>query len=201
MNAVRRALLAICFPLLIAPLATAQPQGVAAPLRRALTAPVELGDGGLLRLWPAAAAPSGDGGAGLGIALPSLQPGGLLGVVEVGDGWRDYKGQGVAAGVYTLRYLVEPEDGYHLGVSLYRDFALLVPAAEDAEPTPWAEEELITAAAGSAGGNHPAVLALWPADGRAPGERFDNDMGQPTLAVAVGELTVGVVLEGTGEVE
>lgn len=203
MTVTRTALLA-CLPalLLLAPLAGAQPPDeLAAPVRRALAAAVELDGGALVRLWPAAEAPTGDAASGLGIAFPNLTTGGLLGAVEVEGGWEDYKAQGISAGVYTLRYAVEPEDGYHLGVSLYRDFALLVPAADDPAPAPWDEAELIAAATGAAGTNHPAVLALWPADGREPGERFDNDLGQPTVAVAVGEETVGVVLEGTGEVE
>lgn len=203
MTVTRKALLLCLLPLLVlAPPAAAQPPDeLAAPVRGNLADAVELGETGLVRLWPAVEVPGGAGGAGLGVAFSSLVPGSFLGVVQVGEGWSDYKGQGIAPGLYVLRYAVEPEDGYHLGVSLYRDFALLVPAAEGGGKEPWDEERLIAAAAGAAGGNHPAVLALWPADGREPGERFDNDMGQPTVAMAVGEVTVGVVLEGTGEVE
>jgi hypothetical protein len=154
-----------------------------------------------LTVWPVRHLATGDdGAAGLGVAFPSLPPGDLLGVLELATSWTDYKGQEIPPGVYTLRYQVEPEDGYHLGVSLYRDFALLMPAAEDSDPAPRGVEELIAAAAGAAGTKHPAVLAMWPVFEGEPGDLVDNDLGQPTLVLELAGTRVGLVLEGTGEV-
>lgn len=51
----------------------------------------------------------------------------------------------------------------------------------------------------------PAVTAadhgwtVWPVREAPVGEGVDNDLGQPTLVVAVGGVVVGVVVEGTGE--
>lgn len=140
--------------------------------------------------------------AGLGIALPDVAPGALLGALSLAGEWTDYRGQRIAAGTYLLRYAVEPEDGYHVGLTFYRDFALLLPA--DAGPVPAVADDaeaLIGAARQASGGHHPAVLALWPAGDAAAGELFDNDLGQPTLAVAVGTEVLGLVLAGTGEIE
>ena len=43
----------------------------------------------------------------------------------------DYRDQPIAKGVYTMRYGLQPVNGDHLGVSTYRDYSLLLPAAKD----------------------------------------------------------------------
>jgi len=37
-------------------------------------------------------------------------------------------------GVYTFRYSIQPVDGAHVGVAPQRDFVLLTPIADDADP-------------------------------------------------------------------
>ena len=61
--------------------------------------------------------------------------GSLVGVIHYPEATKDYRGQGIKAGFYTLRYELIPQDGNHMGVSQYRDFLLLVPAAKDADPS------------------------------------------------------------------
>ena len=46
----------------------------------------------------------------------------------------DYRDQPIAKGVYTMRYGLQPVNGDHLGVSIYRDYSLLLPAAKDQTP-------------------------------------------------------------------
>lgn len=176
------------------------PDALAEPVREALAPAVTAADHGWT-VWPVREPPLADAPAGgLGVAFPDLVPGGLLGAVEIAAPWTDYRGRGVEPGVYTLRYGVLPEDGYHLGVSLYRDFAYLLPAADDRTPAPRDEADAIEASRAAAGGGHPAVAALWPVEeGAAAGEVVGNDLGQPTLVVAVGGVVVGVVVEGSGE--
>ena len=58
-----------------------------------------------------------------------------MGVIHFPAAAKDYRGQGVKAGYYTLRYELVPQDGNHMGVSQYRDFLLLVPAAKDTDGT------------------------------------------------------------------
>jgi len=58
----------------------------------------------------------------------------LVGVLRFPKTGNDFRGQPIAAGFYTLRYALIPNDGNHLGVSPNRDFLLLVPAASDADP-------------------------------------------------------------------
>jgi len=155
-----------------------------------------------LEVWAARELTLRDGAAaGLGVAFPRIAPGALLAVVSFDAPWTDYRGQRVAPGRYLLRYAVQPEDGYHVGLTFYRDFALLLPPGEAPVAPVVGDEAALVEASRPASGHHPAVLALWPADGRAPDERFDNDLGQPVLVLAVGEERVGLVLAGTGEIE
>ncbi|HEX8203220.1 MAG TPA: hypothetical protein VF590_22275, partial [Isosphaeraceae bacterium] len=71
---------------------------------------------------PASGAPAGAKGA---VLFPVLAEGELLGALRFpGDGF-DYRDQPIAGGVYTMRYGLEPINGDHLGVSPFRDFALL----------------------------------------------------------------------------
>ena len=60
--------------------------------------------------------------------------GSLVGVIHYPEATKDYRGQSIKAGYYTLRYELIPQDGNHMGVSQYRDFLLLVPAAKDTDP-------------------------------------------------------------------
>lgn len=60
-----------------------------------------------------------------------IAQGSLVGVIHFPAAAKDFRGQAIKAGFYTLRYELVPEDGNHMGVSQYRDFLLLVPAAND----------------------------------------------------------------------
>jgi hypothetical protein len=116
--------------------------------------------------------------------------------------WIDYRDTELPAGVYTLRYWVQPADGDHMGVSQYRDFLLLCPAAEDTDPDATFEEKpLLELAAKASGKVHPAVIALFPVPEPPPGGAAltRNDLDQPTLAVTSGDRTLGFVLEGHGD--
>lgn len=178
------------------------PPEVAPAIRSVLQPGVTVeADGVPVTVWPVRRLEPRDGtAAGLGVVFTGIAPGALLGAVRFGGTWTGYRGQRVEAGLYTLRYAVEPEDGYHMGVSFYRDFAILVPAELDDGEAVQPEERLLAFGAVSAGGTHPAVLALWPADGNPRGTLFDNDLGQPTLVVTADGVTLGLVLSGTGEV-
>lgn len=138
----------------------------------------------------------------LGVSFPSLSDGALVGAVRLADSWTDYKGDAVAAGVYTLRYAVQPADGNHMGVSTYRDFLILAPAAADRDPAALSDDAALYALGRKAtGSNHPAVMSLVPVydPPSGPASIEENDEGQPTLVVKAGSLTLGLVLRGQGE--
>ena len=58
----------------------------------------------------------------------------LVGVIRVGAAWSDIRGYGMKAGVYTLRFALQPQNGDHLGVSPNREFLLVCPSALDMMP-------------------------------------------------------------------
>lgn len=94
-----------------------------------------------------------------------LAPGQLVGVLEVvkQSEFTDFRGQDVAAGVYTLRYGQQPVDGNHVGTSDLYDFLLAIPAKVDTDPAPLKMAEAMhKLSAKTAGSNHPAIYSLLP---------------------------------------
>ncbi len=94
------------------------------------------------------------------VLYPTLAEGELLGIVKFVAEGHDYRDQAIPSGVYTLRYGLQPVNGDHLGVSPFRDYALLVPAAKDDNPAPLAKKALETQSAETVGSSHPAILML-----------------------------------------
>jgi hypothetical protein len=88
--------------------------------------------------------------------------GALVGAVRVGAAFRDIRGRAIKPGVYTLRYGIQPANGDHLGVSPFREFLLLSPAAADAAPEPTGHEGTVDLSKQTIGGSHPAVWSLDP---------------------------------------
>ena len=90
-----------------------------------------------------------------------VEPGSLLGVIHFADPAKDYRGQDVKAGYYTLRYELVPEDGNHMGVSQYRDFLLLVPAADDPDGSkPLDFKQILNLSRKATNTGHPGVMLL-----------------------------------------
>jgi hypothetical protein len=114
----------------------------------------------LRKATPATAKPSGPKGP---ICFPVLSEGELLGALRFSGDGHDYRDQPIPAGVYTLRYGLQPVNGDHLGVSTFRDFALLIAAAKDKAPADIPEKKLEDQSAETAGSSHPAVLMIVPA--------------------------------------
>jgi hypothetical protein len=145
-----------------------------------------------------AASPSSE----LGVTFGQLEPGSLLGVVKLAQPWLDYKASTIPAGVFTMRYGVMPADGNHMGVSIYRDYLLLIPANQDTNPDEtFSYVELLTSSVEASGVPHPAVLALFPIwEEITEPTLLKNEMDQWTLAVKLGEQVLGLVIVGHGEV-
>jgi hypothetical protein len=164
---------------------------------------VSTGDGVLARFWFRGEIPMRDSPSGeLGVSFGRLEQGVLMGIVQFTRPWRDYKNLAIETGVYTLRYGIEPQDGNHMGVSIYRDFLLLIPVAEDRDvDVTWDADELYAESSAATGQPHPGVLALFPIYDEISEPKITmNDMSQPTLAVKLGSLTLGLVIEGHGEI-
>ena len=152
----------------------------------------------VMEIWLRKTAPSGPKSSGESIALPSIPVGTFLGVVKLEAKGEDRRGQSLAAGVYTLRYVLMPSNGDHLGAAPQRDFAAFVPVAEDKDPSTTPDLEatvkMSTKASGTA---HPAVLSLSSGSGTAGlTKEGDHDW---TLNSKIGDLPVAIILLGRAE--
>ncbi len=132
---------------------------------------------------PASARPSGPKGA---ILYPVLNEGELIGAARFPAEGHDYRDQTIGPGVYTLRYGLQPVNGDHLGVSVNRDYVLLVPAAKDAEAADLPPKKLGERSAESVGTTHPAILLLLPPPEKPPdGPTMVNDATLNTWGAVV----------------
>ena len=127
----------------------------------------------------------------------------LFGVISFPTAASDFRGQAIKPGFYTLRYELSPDDGNHLGVSQYRDFLLLVPAASDTDPDKvMSFDELVNLSRGGTGTRHPGPLSLLQPDSGATPSIAQNADGFWVFSAAVklasGEnLPFGLVVKGS----
>src|SRR5882672_808634 len=141
----------------------APPVELAEPLRKELAGEgIRVSKGGKPRMdfWFRTSTPIGAPRKEAGVQYGVLKSGGLIGAMRLHAGISDFRAQKLAAGVYTLRYDVQPDDGDHLGLTETRDYLLLVAAADDVKPDALAEEDLHQASAKLNNRKHPGVLAL-----------------------------------------
>src|SRR5262245_51421129 len=97
-----------------------------------------------------------------GLTYRELKETTLLGAVRFDQPWTDYRKQKIKPGVYTLRLGFQPQDGDHMGASMFQEFCLLASAAADAKPDPMAPKEHQELSSKSIGTSHPAVFMLFP---------------------------------------
>jgi hypothetical protein len=100
-----------------------------------------------------------------GLTYREIPEGTLLGAVRFAKTFVDYRKQEIAAGVYTLRFAVQPDVGDHMGTAPYPEFALLSPAEKDTSAESLEVKALIKLSVGSTGGDHPGVMLLYPHTG------------------------------------
>jgi hypothetical protein len=148
----------------------------------------------LRRTIPSSAKPAGPKGT---IQFPFLAEGELLGACQIAGEGHDYRDQEIPKGVYTLRYGLQPVNGDHLGVSPFRDYALLLPAAKDNSIDLPPRKQLEERSAEAAGTSHPAVLMLLssPADELKKAPLMVHDSEKNTWS-AVLPLDLGVKGDG-----
>jgi hypothetical protein len=112
-----------------------------------------------LDFWWVSALPMKDGST---LGWSDVEEGTLVGAVNISADFRDIRGRIIKAGLYTLRYGIQPQNGDHLGVSPFRDFLLVSPAAVDKDPAPHGHEGTIELSKQAIGGSHPGVLSIDP---------------------------------------
>jgi hypothetical protein len=167
------------------------PSGIAAPVAAKL-APGGVratANGATITFWFVADLP--------GASWTDVPEGTLIGAIKLDADGRDIRGRVVKAGVYTLRYGIQPVTDDHFGVSPFRNFLLLSPVAVDTDPATRDHDATVQLSAQTLGGKHPAVLSIDPPAAKdAPLSVYTTDLGHKSLIVEVGKLKFGIVLIG-----
>ncbi len=100
--------------------------------------------------------------------LDSLTESTLLGAVAVRGGLRDYKDNEIPQRIFTARYILQPQDGDHLGTAEFNYFIALIAADADKELTGLDKFRPVTKASGKlTPSGHPLILSLRPVKANA----------------------------------
>jgi hypothetical protein len=137
-----------------------------------------------------------------GANYPQLNLSSFLGVITFESDGKDFRGQPIAKGTYTLRYALLPNDGNHMGVAPNRDFLLLLPLTDSDPATAYTEKQLYRASAKVAGGAHPTVLSLVADDGKAGTATVSTEgfvILHLSLTTSDGDLPVALVVKGSAQ--
>lgn len=139
-------------------------------------------------------------------AWAGVAEGALVGAVRIAGDFHDIRGRLIKAGVYTMRYGIQPDNGDHLGTSPWRDFLLLVPAAIDTDLAARGHDGTVDLSKKTIGGSHPAVWSIDPpVTTEAVLALHKTELGHQAVIVEVpcsaagkpaGALRFGVVLIG-----
>jgi hypothetical protein len=171
--------------------------------------PAELSAGVQSRLAPAAKVVAGEATleiwlvrqlekTGDGPGWSSVDSGTLVGALRVSGSFKEIRGKVVTPGVYTLRYGQQPQNGDHLGISLFREFLLISPAALDTDPKVLGFDGVVALSKEVIGTAHPASLSLDPPED-APGavlSTYQNESGHDGVVVQIGPIKFGLIVAG-----
>jgi hypothetical protein len=140
-----------------------------------------------------------------GAIFGQIPEGAFIGVIHFPSNNSDFRGQGIKAGFYTLRFALILQDGNHLGVSPARDFFLLCPVSEDKDPAKQLKtEDLLKLSRNASGTGHPTVWFV----GQATSDKdlpkvVKNDHGHVILETKIttksGPLAIGLIVIGQTE--
>jgi hypothetical protein len=132
--------------------------------------------------------------------------GAVVGAVQVGAEWSDIRGYTVKPGVYTLRFALQPANGDHMGISPFREFLLLSPAADDTSAEPAGYKGAVELSKKTVHRAHPSALSLDPPSATGPPlSVVHDDLGLDGLVFTVptafegkgtGTLIFGLILRG-----
>jgi hypothetical protein len=140
-----------------------------------------------------------------GASFGQVPEGAFVGVINFPSGASDFRGQGVKAGFYTLRFALSLQDGNHLGVSPARDFFLLCPVGEDKDPSAQLKtEDLLKLSRSASGTGHPTVWFVGQAtsDKDLPKVVKDDQehvILETKISTKSGPLAIGMVVIGKTE--
>jgi hypothetical protein len=160
--------------------------------------------GATLDIWWAQAIALGSDGPG----WSTVESGTLAGAMRVTGAFKEIRGKVVQPGVYTLRYGLQPQNGDHLGISTFREFLVLSPAAVDTDPKVLGFDGVVALSKQVIGTSHPAGLSIDPPED-APGavlSSYKNEFGHEGIVFEVprslggkpaGTVKFGLIVSGT----
>jgi hypothetical protein len=128
----------------------------------------------------------------------NVDSGTLVGAMRVSGEFKEIRGKAVKPGVYSLRYGLQPQNGDHLGISAFRDFLLLSPAAIDKDPKVLGFDGVVALSKEVIGTAHPASLSLDPPED-APGavlSTYKNEHGHEGVVLQIGTIKFGLIVSG-----
>lgn len=167
---------------------------------------VSFADGPFAEIWlakQAAGASNSSAKPGSTSAVyPQFAKGQFVGVIRFVAPAKDFRGQEIKPGTYTMHYDLLPADGNHMGAAAQPDFVVLVPVIEDLDPSkPIPERVLVNLGKRASGTSHPAIFSMVPADAAKDFPSvFKNDDGFEVFAAQMnvgGKGTpVAIVLKG-----
>jgi hypothetical protein len=174
------------------------PEKLAAPIRKLLDEKalvIRDGDAIVMRIWFQRDIPvkATEEQIKNGLTYHEIPEGTLVGALEFPRKFTDFRKQELAAGVYTLRFAVQPDIGDHTGTAPHPEFCLITPAEDDRSAEEMEKKKLIELSSKVNEGRHPAVLLLWPNNGKDEGVKI-IDKGEGVLvalvkrSVAAGEM-------------
>ncbi|HEY1187797.1 MAG TPA: hypothetical protein VGE74_09075 [Gemmata sp.] len=168
----------------------APPAALAEPVRKTLDErALVVRDGGseLMTVWFRAEIPAkaNEDQIKNGLTYREIPEGTLVGAIRFPEAFTDFRKQEIAAGVYTLRFAVQPDIGDHTGTSPNPEFCLMSPAKEDKSADTVEPKKLIELSSLVNEGRHPAVLLLWPNNGKDAGAVKVVSKGNGVFAATV----------------
>ncbi|HTS70740.1 MAG TPA: hypothetical protein VMO17_17280 [Terriglobia bacterium] len=93
------------------------------------------------------------------VLFGALTEGAMVGVLHFPKDVPDFRGQNIKAGYYTLRYVLIPQDGNHMGVNPSRDAFALAPVAADKDPDKTLSfDDVVKLSRQASGTPHPGFL-------------------------------------------
>jgi hypothetical protein len=154
----------------------------------------------LCELWFVKKAPAAGTTTESDVTWKTVPAGALVGAVRWPAQGSDRRGQNVKAGVYTLRFSLQPINGDHQGVAPQRDFLVMSQAAADQSKDIVAKfDDLMNMSRKVSGTPHPAVLSMWYVEsGFKPGMMQLGEHDWALMAQA-GDAKIAVILVGKAE--
>ena len=140
-----------------------------------------------------------------GASFGQIPEGAFIGVINFPSNTSDFRGQGIKAGFYTLRFALILQDGNHLGVSPARDFFLLCPVGEDKDPAAQLKtEELLKLSRNASGTSHPTVWFVTPATSdkdlpKVVQNEHEHVILETRITTKSGPVAIGLIVIGRTE--